>query len=315
MPVTYANGTANADGYLSGISIPTASALLSNIRDVLVNAGQNVNDTDIAAGKIVSEGDDNGDKCIFRWEIETVSANQKNLIVRGDYDGTETSLSPALEMPYWEGDQSRLYLSVDQAGGCIFPLNGSNLSRSVHFGFPERLTDDKDMWMLGYLDQWLTNVYIAEDIYDVRWREMKTYFYSGTEDKISKPVGGYQLLWDSLTQAFMPITNFNTYSSGNKNNPAYKPWLGAVDPITGLPILSHYGYLIGKNGYNQYEVLNNDTTEETAIALHFPGQIRFARTGLASTDTGNQYFSAQENVQVISGGAAKNYQGFIIQAS
>lgn len=309
MPVTYGNGNPNADGYLSGLAIPTTSSLMGQLRDVLVQAGQNVNDTDIAANKLAAEGDDNGDKCVFRWEVRNVSANEKELTCRGDFDGTETSLSPELIIPYWEGDQSRLYLSVDEAGGCILPLNSSHLSRSIHFGFPERLTNNPGMWMLGYLDQWMTNAFFAEDIYNVRWREIKSYYYATaeTETAISGP---YQNLWDSLTVSITSGINYVT--STNKNNPAYKPWLGAVDAVTGLPILRQYGYLVGKSAYNQYAVPNQNTQEEKAIPLHFPGAVRFARTGLASTNAGEQFTDQETGIKVISGGLAGLYQGFKI---
>ena len=49
---------------------------------------------------------------------------------------------------------------------------------------------------------------------------------------------------------------------------------------------------------------------DKAYALHFPGRVKFARTGLCSVDAGDQFLVGDQ--VAISGGEIGKYQGFII---
>lgn len=311
MPIVYASGTPNSDGYLSGISVATSSSLLSNIRDYLTSAGWTVNSSQIAAGKLNAVGVDGEDNCWINFSLVNTSGNQYNLHIRGDLDGTGVNLSPdTITIPYSESLQARLYLSVDSAGGCIFIQNGAAGGESAFFGFLHRLTDSPYSWMVGKLRMWEDTAYMARDIWSVDWAQMSKYWFE--YNSITNAVGAKQHLWDGYTVAMMPRDDFSDRSSSanSKINPAYRPWYGAVDSITNLPILSDYGYLIGKND-NKNDYYSTDPN--LAIPLHFPGRVRFARTGLASVDAGDQFVVGSK--VVISGGAIGQYQGFVIADS
>lgn len=308
MPIVYTSGTPNSDGYLSGIAVPTASALLSNIRDTLRTAGWTVDDSQIAGNRIEAVGVDNGDNCWVNFFVTNVAANEFVLHIQGDLDGTGVTLSPdEVKLPYFENAQARLYLTADAAAGCIFIQNGASGGKSSHFGFLERLTDSPYSWMVSYIRVWEDYSYMARDIWNVDWAEMSRYWYLYNSGTIL--TGAKQHLWDSYTVAMMAYDDFNdrTASVNQKYNPAYRPYYGAVDSITGLPILSDYGYLIGRND-NKNDYYSTDATK--AYPMHFPGRVRFARTGLASVDAGDQFIVGSKTV--ISGGPIGKYQGFVI---
>ena len=103
-------------------------------------------------------------------------------------------------------------------------------------------------------------------------------------------------------------------ATGPYSNVNYKPWLGNVDAVTGKPNLGVYGYFIGKLPYNTgYTIPSQGSASERALSLHFPGPVRFARTGLASLAAGKQYLSASGR-KFISGGPVGDGQGFAISA-
>lgn len=319
MPISYANGNPNSDGYLSGISVPTVSALLSNIRDTLEQAGWTVDDEKIGGGRIEAIGDDNGDNCWVNFVVTNVAANEYELHVRGDLDGTGVTLSPdEVKLPFLEGAQARLYLTADSAAGCIFIQNGAAGGKSAHFGFLERLTDSPYSWMVGRLTIWESYSYMARDIWNVDWAEMSRYWFG--YNNVNYFTGAKQHLWDSYTVPMMPYGDYSSRSASanQRNNPAYCAQYGAVDMITGLPTLSDYGYLIGRN-----DPLNDYYSIEVGkpYPSHFPGRVRFARTGLASVHAGAQFKLQENNADgttmintVIGGGDPGEYQGFLIDS-
>lgn len=303
MPTIYASGNPNSDGYLSGISVPTVNALLTNIRDTLIAAGWTVDSSQIAGNKLKSVGVDGSHNCWMLWEAVLVSGNEYSLSLRGDQNGAGTILSPDLvRIPFFETAQTRLYLTADAGAGCIYIQNGAAGGRSAHFGFLDRLTTSAFSWMVAYLNNSESTSYMAKDIWGVNWADMARYWTNF--NATSSFTGAKQHLWDGYTVAMMSSTgNFDNTAN---TNPAYAPNLGAVDSVTGLPILSDYGYLIGKNALTDYV-----TTVGKAKAMHFPGRVRFARTGLASVDAGDQFTVGTKTV--ISGGEIGVYQGFVIK--
>lgn len=311
MPTVYASGTPNSDGYLSGVAVPTVADLLVNIRDTLRGAGWTVDDSQIAGNRLEAVGVDNGDNCWVNFFVTNVGGNQYELHIQGDLDGTGVTLSPdELILPYFENATARLYLTADAAAGCIFIQNGAAGGRSAHFGFLERLTDSPYSWMVARINNFTNYSWMARDIWNVDWANMTRYWFSWSNTTYYP--GANQHLWDSYTVAHQHYNGFSSRSNGanQKYNPAYYCWKGAVDSITGLPILSDYGYLIGRNdNRNDYY----STESDKAYPLHFPGRVRFARTGLASVDAGDQFVVGSK--VVISGGAIGEYQGFVIADS
>ena len=248
MPTIYASGNPNSDGYLSGISVETPASLMANIRDALTAAGWTVDDSQIAGDRIEAVGNDNGDSCWLNFWLTNVSSNEYELHLQGDLDGSGVNVSlDYLKLPYFANSQARLYLSADSGSGCIFVQNGSGGGKSAHFGFLDRLTDSPYSWCVGLLTNMPDFSYIAKDIYEVIWSDLSRY-YPGFNDYnwLNFPA---QHLWDSYTVSHNMHNNFHWRDgrAGNRYNAGYKAYLGAIDAVTGLPILSDYGYLIGRN--------------------------------------------------------------------
>ncbi len=318
MPTVYASGNPDSNGYLQGLACTTASSLISQIRDILTQAGCTVDSSQIGATipTIKVTGIDGGDSCYTIWKVQSVSGNQKKLTIQGDLTGTEAAgnLSTPVEIPFYEGVGAKLYLSTDAAGGVVFINNGDYTSKSAHFGFLERTTPNPTYWMVGMLDPWLDSAQIATDIYNNKWFFMHRYFTSSSESKLT-PIGAYQLLWDAMaiTMTRDPSNSYTTSTTNNTANITYRPWLGNFDSVTGKPNLGLYGYFIGGATLASYVVANKGESGEKAVALHFPGSVRFARTGLASLATARQ-FQALSGRKFISGGALGEFQGFAISA-
>ena len=312
MPTIYASGTPDQNGYYPGLTCSSVAELFSHIETTLTNAGWTI--TESTPTSLVAVGNDNGDNCYIKMElIESNSASSLHLT--GDLDGTGTSVSDGtvVKLPFSPSSQTSLYMTADEAGGCIFIKNGFGDSGSAHFGYPERLTDNPGSWYVGLLTVNLYDAFIAQDIYGVEWGDMGRYFYQNNQ--LNYRTGAHQNVWDAYTVAHQNYSSFTSYSTSNngQQNPAFKAWLGAVDSVTNLPILSDYGYLVGKNdNRNDYIPPNYGQGGESAVPLHFPGRIRFARTGLASIETGAQFTSGTQTV--ISGGPKGVYQGFVIAA-
>jgi len=316
MPTRYTNGTANASGNYSGVTIADETTLLTTIRDELVAAGQAIHLDEISSSKkLIMNGSNNSHNCYVIFETELVTGVNYKLKITGDSDGTETLKSGTLQLDFAADGQCRLFMTSDESAGCIMPYNPSSSSQSAHFGFPKRTDKNYEYsWMVGYLDIYLTDAYVRRSrVGQEDWKEHRTFFYSAAESNTG-PQGPYQHLWDSFTTAFVR-TN---YTQIQTTNFAYRPWLGAVDPATGLPILGLFGYIEGNTDHNSYA--NPDTTR--AFPLHFPGAIKFARTGFCAIETGIQakeeeIFDDNGTQKIktelfISGGAKERFQGFKI---
>lgn len=312
MPTVYAAGNPDANGYLQGLAVNTKSALITNLRDILVQAGWTVNSTNIATFQISAEGDDSGNKCYINWAVVDVIGNEKKLTARGDFTGNGSSLGRTFEIPFYENSNSKLYVSTDLGGGVVCILN-TIITKSIHFGFPNRLHTNPGSWFVGLLDQWLDSAQIAEDPAGNRWQDIHKYFTNTTESKIT-PIGAYQFMWDLMTIAVTGSATNNHADTGSVGNIYHEPWSGTVDRITGKPLLSHYGYLIGQLPFSSYVAPGEDTPAQKAVPMHNPGFIRFARTGVASLAPGEQYQNSDGSV-VMSAGAAGEYQGFLIKAA
>ncbi len=299
---TYIRGTADGNGYYSGVTVADETTLLTQIRNGLTTAGWTILSDTIASNKKVKlSGVDNGHLCRVEFSTTSVTTTQKKLILIGDKTGAGTSLSGNVELDFIADGQSKLYLTADQGAGCIFVFNPAGISKSAHYGFLNRRNPNNPFaWMVGYLDEWLTGAYIAESAFGTTWKEFRTFFYSSAES-FTSPNAPYQYLWDSFTTGL----GGDTFTTTTNTTFAYKPWLGAIDPILSLPVLGVYGYIEGYTTNTSYTV-----TTTKATALHFPGEVRFAATGLASlapavqTKIGTKTF--------ISSGAAGEYQGFQI---
>jgi hypothetical protein len=312
MPTIFAAGTPNGNGYYSGVTVTTAAALLTQLKTSLEAAGQTVTDEIAANNKIIARGVDQGDYCYKIYQTSLVSGTEHKLSLRGDRSagGAGTDLSPdTIEIPFSDDGDSVLYLAADAGGECITVINGTLDSKGIHGGWLERRRlADKGAWMVGYLDFWLTNCYFATDVNNTAWAEAKRYFYSAAES-FTNPIGHYTFLWDTCGAYTGGISSSVSSTSFN-----YKPFLGAVDPISLEPKLLPYGYAQGATSYNTYPT-NHPATQ--GRGLHLPGFVRFARTGLGYLDAGEQKRDGTQTF--ISSGnkgttGQTGYQGFQIAA-
>jgi hypothetical protein len=308
MPVTYAVGTADANGFHSGISVNTPAALLTAMKTAFEAAGQTVTDEIATNNKIIARGVDQGDFCYKIYTVSQIAGSEYKLSLRGDSSvgGAGTTLSPAtIEVPFSLNGQALLYLTADEAAECLTIINPSGTSRGIHAGWLERRRlVDKGAWMVGYLDVWMTAAYFAKDVNNLAWKEAHTYYYTAAEAKgTTSTKGAYQHLWDTGTTALVGTTSTTTTSSIFN----YKSWQGANDPVTGQPKLHPYGYLQGAATSATYTV-----NPSIGQGLHNPGYVKFARTGMAFMQPGAQTKDGTEIFVSAGGSGDEAYQGFKI---
>lgn len=305
MPTIYAAGTPNGNGYYSGITVSTAEGLLTQIKTTLEAAGQTVTDDISANNKIIARGVDQGDYCYKIYQTSLVSGTEYKLSLRGDDStgGVGTNLSPDMvNIPFSTDGDSVLYLTADAAAECVTVINGTLDSKGIHAGWLEkRRLVDKGAWMVGYLDFWLTNTYFAKDVHNNAWAEAKRYFYSGAES-FTNPIGHYTFLWDTCTAHTGATSQSVSTTSFN-----YKPFLGAVDPISLEPKLLPYGYAQGASAHNTYDA---GSDANFGRGLHLPGFVRFARTGLGYCDAGEQKRDGSQTFISAGGKGTAGQSGF-----
>jgi hypothetical protein len=215
-----------------------------------------------------------------------------------------TVLPTPLTIPFFANGNAKLYLSADQAAECITIVNPGATTKGIHAGWLEkRRVEDTGAWMVGYLDVWLTNAFFARSIHGVNWREAKFFFYSGAES-FTAPKGAYHFLWDTIG-AFAGAVS-TSFTAANFN---YKPWQGQGDSTTGKALLLPYGYLQGAATSGSYPTTGN---ANLGYGCHFPGWVRFARTGLAFLDAGDQVVDGTATYVSAGASGAEAYQGFKI---
>lgn len=300
--VHYGNGTVDANGYYSGIAVADETVLLTQLRDNLVTGGWTVVTDDIANLALQMKGTDDGDDCYVNFNINVETGVGRDLLITGDLDGQGTDVpEEPVKIPLIVDGNSKLYVTTDASSACISVFNPAGETKASHFGFLNRRdTNNAFAWMIGYLDVWLSESFIAKSTIDgIIWAEMQKY-YTATESK-TNPSGVYQFVWDSLTTGVTATSR----TSSNSSSFGYKPWLGAIDPVLGQPILGLYGYLEGRIPSNTYPV-----DASNATALHFPGEVKFARTGLASLSPGVQCKEGTKTF--LSAGSVGQFQGFQI---
>ena len=309
MPITYAVGTADTNGFYSGISVNTPAALLTAMKTALEAAGQTVTDEISTNNKIIARGVDQGDFCYKTYTVSQVSGIEYRLVLRGDSSvgGAGTLLSPlnTIIVPFSLNGQALLYLTADESAECLTIINPSGTSRGIHAGWLDRRRlVDKGAWMVGYLDVWLSGAYFAKDTNNLDWKEAHTYFYTTAESKAStNTAGAYQHLWDSGVTALVASPNTSiTVSTFN-----YKCWQGANDSVTGQPRLHPYGYLQGASASNTYTV-----NPLIGQGLHNPGYVKFARTGMAFMAAGAQTKDGTKTFISAGGSGDAAFQGFRI---
>lgn len=304
MPVIYLAGT-ESNGVYPGVSVTTPVQLLTQIKNALVAAGQTVTDEISSNNKIIARGIDQGDFCDKIYETVLISGVDYNLRVTGDNTVNGGTVLPTpLTITFSANGNAKLYLAADEAAECISIFNPGGTTKGIHAGWLQnRRAEDDGAWMIGYLDVWMTNAFFAKGIHGANWKEVKSFYYSAAES-FTAPKAPYQLLWDNIgALAGAAGTSFANTTFN------YKPWQGQNDSITGKALLLPYGYLQGASVHNGYPTTGNANLGQ---GLHFPGWVRFARTGLAFLDAGDQIKDGTATYVSAGTSGAEAYQGFKI---
>lgn len=305
MPVNYLAGTATA-GLYSGVIVADETALLTEIMNALIAGGQTVTDNIAASKEIIARGSDQGDFCDKIYKTSFVSGIEYSLTLQGDNTVNGGTLStPILEIPFYANGSAKLFVTSDEGAECLTIINPGNLTKGFHAGWLDRRRSvDKGAWMIGYLDIWMSDAYVAQDVNGNDWQEIFRYYYSSTESKTS-PRGGYHLLFDAGCASMFGSAGTSATSATTFN---YRPWLGQTDSITGNPTLLPYGYLQGNIPYNSYSVPDPNKGQ----GLHNAGFVRFARTGLSFLDPGDQCREGTATFVSAGPSGVDGFQGFQI---
>jgi hypothetical protein len=300
----YVRGTIDGNGYYSGVAVSSAIQLLNAIKAGFETAGWTTLLDDITNSQELNvRGVDNGDFCYLNFSIQSGAGANDSLIVIGDKDGLGASFGGTKAIPFAKNGTGRLFMTADASALDLCIFNPETTTASIHGGYlSDRLGQKAFEWMLGYLDIWLTNAFHAESAFGTTWMENRLFYYPGVESQ-TNPRGGYNFLWDSQSLAI----NSSSYSSVSSTAFGYSPWLGNVDAVTGQPNLGTYGYLEALAANHSSYVVDISR----ATALHNPGKVKFAVTGLSSKPAGYQFRPANSTTTYLSAGG-EGWQGFKI---
>ena len=316
----------NGGGSYTGETFQTDTEILQNLRDWLQLAGWTIRDDFISGSKLlVMQGNatDNNDTCFieFRTEDITGELNAKELKIRGDIDGGGSTLSPEFNFKFINSSANIIYLTADDDSFALYIESNDGVYNNGHFGFLNRLDPNTDTfgWMVGRIDWRVNNAYWAKSYHDgTNWRKVGDDFWYA--DAISSYAGRssapYQGLGDRYT------TNFEfVYSSGNNwddssrsftdsdnRNIGYYWFRGALNPITGLPVLGTMYYLEGRGGADNYG--SNAQGDYLPPPLYYRGEVKHCVIGLASLTVKTQVIDKQGQRYLSVGD--KEYQGMRI---
>lgn len=287
----------------SGVPFTSTTELLDIIKNTLVNEVSWTEES-YANGILQLSCTDNGHTAYFKLSVETNNSLLGTywLNIQGDYDGTNTDLSPKLQILYNpSGTTNRLWISCNSSSACIAIYTDESdtpYMRGVHLGFLEREDPDNDATavMVGYIDNSLSNAYVkASYVGDIKWSRILDHtFYNNEFNSLNQ--GAYA----GVTDRFTTIMSNNTTLKSNNRYPSYNAQNGNVNGVTGLPVFGTYYYIEG----NPTNVSNYISIDDLAPELYFRGYVQNCAVGVCSLLAG---YISQGKLMECETGEPKHY--------
>ena len=272
-----------------GILFTTAEELLTALKNNLLVAGWTLVNEDTTS-LLVAGTTTNNHSCHILFSVDNIY-----LQIQGDWDGTNSNLSPILNLEFTPNSNNRFWLTADGDSGAICLRNRYFYSGAIAFGFLERFDEtDADAWMISKLNNKLNDAYVARSKHDgTIWKQIGADFADSDVFTSSTLNGGYQGILDFTTATNPYVSFYNT----NLKNAGYTAHLGQVDGVSARPVMTRRFYLEGRGASDNYEpeinkpprLYNRGLIEHVANGMgKLPGGANYL------TEEGDRYLSAGE---------------------
>ena len=263
-----------------GQQFSSENELLNEVKNLFTTAGQVVTDEIATNRRILCEGNDNGDKCWIEFKVKDDPGilDGKKLVIRGDLDGTGSSVSDDdIYVAKFTDDDSannRLWLVADEGSFAIAIVGVGQVIVGYNGGFLKRhVATDVFAWGLFSLDLDYSKFVLARGFHaDDDWHKLSQDYSLN----IASPIQG---LVDSAVICAGNLSNTST-STGNS---AYRFLDGGQvavdnDPANNLIEFSERYFIEGRNSINfGYNSPGNNAPPE----LYFRGAMKFVTNGVA----------------------------------
>lgn len=297
--------------FFIGLELSNGTQVLENLRDNLNACGWiitdniSTNDYFLAQGKYDVYDEDNNyiqtDQCWVKFTDDTLG----NIIVNGDYDGTNNYLSSNFLVPYSTTNSFRLFGGFNEQAGCFCIYNNFDSTPTIegsHFGFLSdraELLDNTSIY-IGNLsvNSWIF-VECALDFYSslIKWKRISNDFFGANA-------------WDTSSNSNYPVTvldylvstkedNRMTFVTNNRNA-GYKNNNGRKNLVTNQPIPVPYSLCEGRGSTTNYPA--NETLENKSIGVDLPlrGFIQYVKSGCRKEITGRRIIDRKNEQLLIS---------------
>lgn len=282
--------------YFLGIELSTGTQVLENLRDNLSACGWTITDEIalnnyfLARGEYDVYDEDNNfiqtDNCWVKF-TDNLSGN---IIVNGDYDGTNNYLSSNFVVPYSQTNNFRLFGGFNGSAGGFIIYNNFDPTPTIegcHFGFlgdRAGILDSTAIYIgnLSY-NSWL-NIQCALDFHSqlIKWKTISDDFRFANNWEGSSSSNYPFIILDYLVS----IKEYNTLESTISSNMGYSNQYGRKNAVTNQSIPVLYGMPEGRGSITNYG--EKEIVEGKSLGWDLPlrGFVQFVRSGCRKDKTG-----------------------------
>jgi hypothetical protein len=294
--------------YFFGTLCNDGEDVLNGLKDALQSAGWTITNNSIPSF-FVAKGeydvyDEFGgfirtDNC---WVKLTNNSGTKNIILNGDFDGTNTFLSPNILLPYSATNDFYLFLGCDKSAASFSIFNANDVPSTwtgSHFGFLTKRAANSDLYAIscGLLTNsgWL-ETYLARDFHtqSVKWHAVKDTYSSAvnwlTSGTANRPWG----MLDYVTNGVYALSGDNDVTTST--NMAYYQSNGFFNGVNNKPVPCPYYLVSGRGAVNVYGSTGSGLKANKIIGvpLYTRGIVKYAKSGIRNAEIGQRILSYEE---------------------
>lgn len=285
--------------FFIGLGLSSGTEILENLRNNLNDCGWTITDNISTNNYFLAQGqydvydEDNNfiqtDDCWVKFTDDTIG----NIIVNGDYDGTNLYLSSDYLVPYSTTNDFRLFGGFNGQAGCFLIYNNLDPNPTIegcHFGFlgdRAGLLDSTSIYVGNLsVDSWRF-VQCALDFHSqlIKWKTIANDYHSTSAWTTSNNSTHPPLALDFLLNGNI-LTGDMDGASGN--NMGYFAQNGRKNKVTGQSVPLLYGMLEGLGATNAYGKEGELEGKNVGHDLYLRGFVEYVRSGCRKELTGNR---------------------------
>lgn len=308
MTEKFVQGTAP---FFLGVELSNGTQLLERLRDNLTACGWTItdnistNDYFLAEGQYNVYDEDNNfiqtDSCWVKFTDDTIG----NIIVNGDYDGTNSYLSSNFLVPYSTTNSFRLFSGLNGEAGSFSVYNHIDVIPTIagcHFGFlgdRAALLDNSSIY-IGNLtfDSWRF-IQCALDFHSklIKWKRIANDYSNNSVWDTSNNSNHPPLSLDYLLN---PNILQGDIDNNTPTNMGYFVNNGRKNGVTNKSVPIPYAILEGFGASNNYGKKEELEQQNVGHDLYLRGFVQYVRSGCRKELTGNRIIDRKNEELLIS---------------